>query len=446
MSARAALTGVGPIFFLSRRGDHTAACLPLGPRTGPHHAASRWWPRHDFFSRTRSHPSSDGARARASRMGRLSVAASRLLYQLISHLVSIAAVALVGYLANALVGEGGLGGLGGLRGGSDGHARDGQGNGGRRTRGSVARRHRRVRGRQDGAPTERRAAAAARARLLRRADALAPPAARRPACGPSGDGEHPPRAGVRARAARTSPCRCTRPRSRASGGASRPSCFRRRIRLARTTLAPCIVFFDEIDGLGRRRTEQDQSCVYSFEVRAAAQHRRARQGRGRPRRRARVHQLPRAPRPGAASPLREHGRRAAAVARRAARHPGGPYAGRRRGRRPRRARPRRRRDAGTLGRRPRRAARRGLRAAAVAGLRERGGRPRDERRRRARAAHAALALADRGFPPTTTPLPRRRRRRAAADDGGGSECAGRGATAAGVITGVATDAGDAPGA
>lgn len=34
--------------------------------------------------------------------------------------------------------------------------------------------------------------------------------------------------------------------------------------LARTELAPCIVFFDEIDGLGRRRTEADQSCVYSF--------------------------------------------------------------------------------------------------------------------------------------------------------------------------------------
>ena len=35
-------------------------------------------------------------------------------------------------------------------------------------------------------------------------------------------------------------------------------------RLARTELAPCIVFFDEIDGLGRARTETDQSCVYSF--------------------------------------------------------------------------------------------------------------------------------------------------------------------------------------
>ena len=33
---------------------------------------------------------------------------------------------------------------------------------------------------------------------------------------------------------------------------------------ARTRYAPCIVFMDEIDGLGRARSEQDQSCVYSF--------------------------------------------------------------------------------------------------------------------------------------------------------------------------------------
>ena len=28
--------------------------------------------------------------------------------------------------------------------------------------------------------------------------------------------------------------------------------------------APCVIFFDEIDGLGRARGEQDQSCVYAF--------------------------------------------------------------------------------------------------------------------------------------------------------------------------------------
>ena len=35
-------------------------------------------------------------------------------------------------------------------------------------------------------------------------------------------------------------------------------------RVAKEELAPCIVFFDEIDGMGRARCEQDQSCVYSF--------------------------------------------------------------------------------------------------------------------------------------------------------------------------------------
>lgn len=35
-------------------------------------------------------------------------------------------------------------------------------------------------------------------------------------------------------------------------------------REAHTSLAPCIIFIDEIDGMGRARNETDQSCVYSF--------------------------------------------------------------------------------------------------------------------------------------------------------------------------------------
>ena len=43
-----------------------------------------------------------------------------------------------------------------------------------------------------------------------------------------------------------------------------PKLLQSAFRMARTTLAPCIMFFDEIDGLGRSRSESDQQCVYSF--------------------------------------------------------------------------------------------------------------------------------------------------------------------------------------
>ena len=43
-----------------------------------------------------------------------------------------------------------------------------------------------------------------------------------------------------------------------------PKILQAAFELARKELAPCLLFFDEIDGLGRARNESDQSCVYSF--------------------------------------------------------------------------------------------------------------------------------------------------------------------------------------
>lgn len=43
-----------------------------------------------------------------------------------------------------------------------------------------------------------------------------------------------------------------------------PKLLQAAFKLARTTLAPCIIFFDEIDGLGRKRSEHDQGCVYAL--------------------------------------------------------------------------------------------------------------------------------------------------------------------------------------
>jgi SpoVK/Ycf46/Vps4 family AAA+-type ATPase len=43
-----------------------------------------------------------------------------------------------------------------------------------------------------------------------------------------------------------------------------PKLLQAAFRLARSSLSPCVIFFDEIDGMGRSRSEHDQSCVYSF--------------------------------------------------------------------------------------------------------------------------------------------------------------------------------------
>ena len=45
-----------------------------------------------------------------------------------------------------------------------------------------------------------------------------------------------------------------------------PKLLESAFRLARDELQPCILFMDEIDGMGRARSDSDQSCVYSFKT------------------------------------------------------------------------------------------------------------------------------------------------------------------------------------
>lgn len=43
-----------------------------------------------------------------------------------------------------------------------------------------------------------------------------------------------------------------------------PKLLKTTFQLARTKLAPCIIFVDEIDSMGRARRETDDACIYSF--------------------------------------------------------------------------------------------------------------------------------------------------------------------------------------
>lgn len=45
-----------------------------------------------------------------------------------------------------------------------------------------------------------------------------------------------------------------------------PKLIEAAFKLAREELAPCIVFLDEIDGVGKTRSEMDQSCTYNFKT------------------------------------------------------------------------------------------------------------------------------------------------------------------------------------